>query len=74
MPNFISERHHSANVYLSHYHYCTKPCNPFNVDWRKRQTTPFADMTTDEIHFLMKTSEMVKERRKYCRWRLKPVC
>jgi len=62
MPNFIYERHHSANVYLSHYHYCTKPCNPFNVDWRNRQTTPFADMTTDEIHFLMKTSEMVKER------------
>jgi hypothetical protein len=62
MPNFISERHHSANVYLSHYHYCTKPCNPFNIDWRKRQTTPFAEMTTDEIHFLKKTSEMVKER------------
>jgi len=61
MPNFISERHHSANVYLSHYHYCTNSCNPFKIDWRKRQTTPFAEMTTDEILFLKKTSEMVKD-------------
>jgi len=63
MPNFISERHHSANVYLSHYHYCTKPCNPFTIDWRTRQTTPFAEMKTDEIHFLIETSKMVKERK-----------
>ncbi|KAG9233443.1 hypothetical protein BJ875DRAFT_378620 [Amylocarpus encephaloides] len=62
MPNFMSERHHSANVFLSHYHYCTKPCSPFTVDWRTRQTTPFAEMTTDEILFLIKTSDMVKER------------
>ncbi|KAF8859195.1 hypothetical protein BDZ45DRAFT_367421 [Acephala macrosclerotiorum] len=67
MPNFISERHHSSNVFLSHYHYCTKPCNPFNIDWRKRQTTPFAEMTTDEIDFLLRTSEMVKDRNKFRR-------
>lgn len=64
MPNFMFERHHSANVFLSHYHYCTKPCDPFTIDWRMRQTTPFAEMTVDEIHFLIKTSEMVKERSK----------
>ncbi len=61
---FISERHHSANVFLSHYHYCTKPCSPFNLDWKRRQATPFAEMTTDEIDFILSTSEMVKERSK----------
>ena len=64
MPKFISERHHSANVFLSHYHYCTKPCNPFHLDWKRRQTTPFAEMTTDEIDFILSTSEMVKDRSK----------
>lgn len=64
MPTFIADRHHSANVFLSHYHYCTKPCNPFKLDWRKRQNTPFAEMTTNEIDFLLKTSELVKERSK----------
>lgn len=62
-PMFISERHHSANVFLSHYHYCTKPCNPFNLDWKRRQATPFAEMTTDEIDFILSTTEMVKERK-----------
>ncbi len=64
MPNFISERHHSANVFLSHYHYCTEPCNPFKIDWRKRNTNLFSEMTTDEIHFLLKTVEIVEERSK----------
>lgn len=63
MPTFISELHHASNVLLAHYHYCTKPCDPFTVDWRRRQSTPFAEMTTDEIHFLKQTLELVKERK-----------
>ncbi|KAN0095460.1 hypothetical protein V8E51_016171 [Hyaloscypha variabilis] len=62
MPAFISERHHAANVFLAHYHYCTKPCNPFLQDWKRRQTTPFAEMTTDEIDFILRTSDMVKDK------------
>lgn len=64
MPEFISERHHAANVFLSHYHYRTQPCDPFKVDWRRRQATPFAEMKTDEIHFLKRTAELVEQRSK----------
>ncbi|KAK0121805.1 hypothetical protein ONS95_010088 [Cadophora gregata] len=64
MPHFIAERHHSANVYLSHYHYCTSSHNPFLLidNWDKRETTQFADMSPTEFHFLRKTAKMVKER------------
>lgn len=62
IPNFISERHHGANVFLSHYHYRTQPCNPFELDWKQRHKTPFADFTTDEILFLKKTKKMMEER------------
>ena len=65
MPEFISDRHHAANVFLSHYHYRTQPCDPFKVDWRRRQATPFAEMKTDEIHFLKKTAELVEQRSKF---------
>ncbi|KAK4446912.1 cutinase transcription factor 1 beta [Podospora aff. communis PSN243] len=62
IPNFIQERHHTANVFLSHYHYRTESANPFVQDWRKRHATPFSHMSVDEIHFLEKTKRMVKER------------
>ncbi|KAH7412815.1 hypothetical protein BKA64DRAFT_568269 [Cadophora sp. MPI-SDFR-AT-0126] len=69
MPDFISARHHSANVYLSHYHYCTSAHNPFAIinNWDKRETTPFADMSPTEFHFLRKTAKMVKEREEQIR-------
>ena len=64
MPDFISERHHSANVYLSHYHYCTSAHNPFASinNWDKRETTHFADMSPAEFHFLRRTAKMLEER------------
>lgn len=62
MPTFISELHHGANVFLSHYRYCTQPCDPFTLQWSKRESTPFAEIAIDEIHFLVRTSELVKER------------
>jgi hypothetical protein len=62
VPNFISELHHSANVFLAYYHYCTKACDPFTIDWKTRHTTRFAKMTRNEIDFLLKTSNMAKER------------
>ena len=64
MPDFISERHHSANVYLSHYHYCTSAHNPFAAinNWDKRETTHFADMSPAEFHFLRRTAKMLEER------------
>jgi hypothetical protein len=64
MPEFIQERHHAANVFLCHYHYRTQPCDPFKVDWRRRQTTPFAEMKIEEIHFLKRTAELVEQRSK----------
>jgi len=67
MPAFMQERHHSANVFLSHYHYRTQPCDPFKLDWRKRQTTPFADMTPTEIRFIMRTKELVEQKRGWFR-------
>ena len=69
MPVFVSERHHAANVFLSHYHYRTQPCDPFKVDWRRRQATPFAEMTPNEIHFLKRTAELVEERSKFGHFR-----
>lgn len=62
IPNFIQERHHGANVFLSHYHYRTESANPFNQDWKRRHSTPFSHMSVDEIHFLERTKAMLKER------------
>lgn len=62
IPTFIWELHHGANVFLSHYHYSTQPCNPFHLNWKRRQATPFAELTTEEVHFLIQTGEMVKDR------------
>jgi hypothetical protein len=59
MPAFIQERHHAANVFLSHYHYRTQPCDPFKLDWNKRHRTPFADLTPLELRFIMKTKDLV---------------
>lgn len=63
MPTFVTERHHAANVFLSHYHYRTQPCNPFKLDWKRRQVTPFADMSPSEMQFLWKTKDLVEKRR-----------
>ncbi|KAK3365571.1 hypothetical protein B0T24DRAFT_710668 [Lasiosphaeria ovina] len=62
IPNFIQERHHSANVFLSHYHYRTESANPFIQDWKRRHATPFSHMSVDEIHFLERTKAMVRDR------------
>ncbi|KAK0736477.1 hypothetical protein B0T21DRAFT_288897 [Apiosordaria backusii] len=62
IPNFIEERHHSANVFLSHYHYRTESFNPFKQDWKRRHATPFAHMSVDEIQFLERTKALMKER------------
>jgi hypothetical protein len=66
IPTFIAERHHGANVFLSYYHYCTKPCDPFTIDkaWCERHKTPFPEMTPDEFDFVLRTKDMVKERSK----------
>ncbi|KAK0642135.1 hypothetical protein B0T16DRAFT_421071 [Cercophora newfieldiana] len=62
LPNFIEQRHHTANVFLSHYHYRTESANTFAQDWRRRHATQFAHMSVEEIHFLDQTKLMVKER------------
>lgn len=62
IPTFISDLHHGANVFLLHYHYCTRPFNPFTMDWKRRHVTPFADMPTEDIHFLLKSRDMIQER------------
>jgi hypothetical protein len=63
IPNFISEHHHSANVFLSHYHYRTESCDPFSQDWKQRHTAAFAHMSVEEIHFLRRTKDLVEQRR-----------
>ncbi|KAF2092916.1 hypothetical protein NA57DRAFT_49246 [Rhizodiscina lignyota] len=63
MPAFVQERHHAANVFLSHYHYRTQPCDPFKLDWRRRHATPFAAMSEKEVMFLMRTKELVEQKR-----------
>jgi hypothetical protein len=62
IPTFIEQRHHSANVFLSHYHYRTESSNPFHQDWKKRYATPFSHMSADDIHFLERTKTLLKER------------
>jgi len=62
IPNFIAERHHSANVFLSHYHYRTESSNPFKQDWKRRHMTPFSYMSVDDIQFLERTKVLLKER------------
>lgn len=62
MPTFISELHHGANVFLCFYHYRTKPCDPFTLDWKRRHVTPFANLPTDDIDFILNTKEIVQKR------------
>jgi len=62
MPTFISELHHGATVFLCYYHYCTKPCNPFTLDWKRRHTSSFSEMPMADVHFLLKSKEMIQER------------
>jgi hypothetical protein len=64
MPQFIFDRHHGANVFLSHYHYLNQLHNAFKTDWTRRHATPFAEFSTEDIHFVGRTQEFVKERRK----------
>ncbi|KAK5662535.1 hypothetical protein OQA88_8447 [Cercophora sp. LCS_1] len=61
-PSFIQDRHHSANVFLSHYHYRTESCNPFKMDWKRRHATPFANMSTQDVIFLQKTQKLLEEK------------
>jgi hypothetical protein len=62
MPVFIADRHHAANVFLAHYHYRTQPCDPFNIDWKRRHATPFAEMSTGDINFLQRTKQLMAEK------------
>lgn len=62
IPNFIADQHHSANVFLSHYHYRTESTNPFKQDWKKRHLTPFSYMSVDDIQFLERTKVLFDER------------
>jgi hypothetical protein len=62
IPNFIADQHHSANVFLSHYHYRTESSNPFKQEWKKRHLTPFSHMSVDDIQFLERTKLLFKER------------
>jgi hypothetical protein len=64
MPKFIFERHHGANVFLSHYHYLNQLHNAFDADWKRRHATPFVDFSTEDIHFLQRSQEFRKDRRK----------
>lgn len=64
IPNFIADQHHSANVFLSHYHYRTESTNPFKQDWKKRHLTPFSYMSVDDIQFLERTKVLFDERGK----------
>lgn len=60
MPTFISDLHHGATVFLCYYHYYTAPCDPFSVDWKRRHVTPFAELPSDDILFVLKTKEIVQ--------------
>ncbi|KAH6839427.1 hypothetical protein B0I37DRAFT_316278 [Chaetomium sp. MPI-CAGE-AT-0009] len=62
IPNFIADQHHSANVFLSHYHYRTESSNPFKQEWKRRHLTPFSHMSVDDIQFLERTKLLFKER------------
>jgi hypothetical protein len=62
IPNFIADQHHSANVFLSHYHYRTESSNPFKQDWKRRHQTPFSYMSVDDIQFLERTKVLLEER------------
>ncbi len=59
-PGFIQERHNSANVFLSHYHYRTAHCNPFKLDWKRRHTSPYAHMATEDVIFIEKTKGIAR--------------
>jgi hypothetical protein len=60
----VEQLHHGANVLLAHFHYYNKNLDPFSLDWKNRQNTPLAELTAEQVRFIIRTSELVKERGK----------
>ena len=65
MPSFVRELQESANVILFHWHYYKSGIDPLSMDWDQRAKTPLADLSQDEIMFLINTWQRMKDRGQY---------
>lgn len=62
LPSFVRELQESANVILFHWHYYKSGIDPLSMDWDQRAKTPLADLSQDEIMFLINTWQRMKDR------------
>jgi hypothetical protein len=63
-PKFVEDLHLGANILLTHYHYCNGDMDPFSFDWKNRHTTRLADLSPQEVGFLIHSAELINERSK----------
>ena len=47
---------------LAHWHYYKRQLDPLSMDWKNRQSTALADLTAEQVAFIIKTFEVVKSR------------
>lgn len=62
LPVLVEGLHHGANVLLAHFHYRTEDFWPFSLDWKNRENHALSELTAEQVRFIIRTSELVKQR------------
>lgn len=62
LPKFVRDLQESANVILIHWHYYKSGLDPLLINWDQRAKTPLADLSQDEIMFLINTWQRMKDK------------
>ncbi|KAK6338447.1 hypothetical protein TWF730_002507 [Orbilia blumenaviensis] len=62
-PEIVRQMHDGTKILLAWFHHCTKGASPFTVDWSKVNTETFAELNSDQVAFIQRTANMVKEKK-----------
>ncbi|PMD45736.1 hypothetical protein L207DRAFT_419813 [Hyaloscypha variabilis F] len=59
---FIEELHNGSKIMLAYFHYCNKGSHPFAMDWTIERNIRQAELKPEQLEFLVRTTQLVKER------------
>jgi hypothetical protein len=60
--SFVEELHTGSNIMLAHFHYMNKGSLPFTMDWTIERNVQQAGFSPEQLEFLTKTAQLVKEK------------